>query len=459
MATSPIISWQIDGEQVETVTDFLFLGSKITVDGNCSHENKRCLLLGRKAMTKLDSILKSRDITLPIKVHLVKAMVFLVVMYRCASWTIKRAEHLRIDAFELWCWRRLLRVPWTTRRSNQIHPKGNQSWIFTGRADAEAETPNTLATWCEELTHLKRPWCWEKLKVRGEGDDRGWDGWMASPTQWMWVWVNSRSWWWTGRPGMLQSIGSQRVGHDWATELNWDSILKSRHHVADYDQPRQHIKKQRHHFADKGPYSQSYGFPSSHVWMWELDHKEGWALKNWCFWIVVLEKTLESPLHGKIKPVNPKGHQPWIFLGRTDTKAEVQILCPPAKNQVIRKDPDAGKVWRQKEKGTAEDEIGKIASLAQWTWIWANSWRWKTEKLGCAIVHGVAKIQIRLSDWTMRSLNYTSEHLGSHLFPFQTLRLRSLEDVDWTNSALFLVHEHTLAKGNRHSCLHLIDEK
>ena len=102
VASDPIFSWPIDGEQVETVTDFLFLGSKITVDGNCSHENKRCLLLGRKAMTKLDSILKSRDITLPIKVHLVKAMVFLVVMYGCESWTIKKAEHHRIDAFKLW---------------------------------------------------------------------------------------------------------------------------------------------------------------------------------------------------------------------------------------------------------------------------------------------------------------------------------------------------------------------
>ena len=118
MATSPIISWQIDGEQVETVTDFLFLGSKITVDGNCSHENKRCLLLGRKAMTKLDSILKSRDITLPIKVHLVKAMVFLVVMYGCASWTIKRAECQRINAFEL-CVVKILDSSWTARRSNQ----------------------------------------------------------------------------------------------------------------------------------------------------------------------------------------------------------------------------------------------------------------------------------------------------------------------------------------------------
>ena len=116
MAPSPITSWQIDGQ---TVADFVFLGSKITADGDCSHEIKRCLLLGRKVMTNLDSILKSRDITLPTKVHLVKAIVFPVVMYGCESWTVKKAECRRTDAFELWCWRRLLRVPWTARRSNQ----------------------------------------------------------------------------------------------------------------------------------------------------------------------------------------------------------------------------------------------------------------------------------------------------------------------------------------------------
>ena len=118
-ASSPITSWQIDGETMETLTHFIFLGSKIIVDGDCGHEIKRRLLLGRKVMTNLDSKLKSRDITLPINVHLVKAMVFPVVMYGCESWTIKKAEHRRIDAFELWCWRRLLTVPWTARRSNQ----------------------------------------------------------------------------------------------------------------------------------------------------------------------------------------------------------------------------------------------------------------------------------------------------------------------------------------------------
>jgi len=119
MSSCPITSWQIDGETVETVTDFILGGSKIIEDSDCSHEIKRCLLLGRKAMTNLDSILKSRDITLPRKVHLAKAMVFSAVMYRCDSWTIKKAECQRIDAFKLWCWRRLLRVPWTVRRSNQ----------------------------------------------------------------------------------------------------------------------------------------------------------------------------------------------------------------------------------------------------------------------------------------------------------------------------------------------------
>ena len=119
MASSPITSWEIDGETVETVTDFIFLGSKITTDGDCSHEIKRCLLFGRKVMTNLGSILESRDITLPAKVHLVKAMVFPVVMYGCESWTVTKAEGQKIDAFELWCWRRLLRVPWTARRSNQ----------------------------------------------------------------------------------------------------------------------------------------------------------------------------------------------------------------------------------------------------------------------------------------------------------------------------------------------------
>ena len=139
MASSPITSWQIDGETMEMVTDFIFLVSKITVDGDCSHKIKRHLLLGRKAMTNPDSILKSRDITLLTKVCLVKGIVFPVVMYVCESWTIKKVESWRIHAFKLCCWRRLLRVLWIVGRSN--HPKGDQSWMFIGRTDAEAETP------------------------------------------------------------------------------------------------------------------------------------------------------------------------------------------------------------------------------------------------------------------------------------------------------------------------------
>ena len=146
-------------------------------------------------------------------------MVLPVVMYGCKNWTIKKADCWRIDPFEL-CWRRLLRVPWTARKSNQSIQKeispgcSLEDWCWSWNS-------NTLATWCEELTHLKRLWCWEKLRAGGEGEDRGWDDWLASLTQWTWVWVNSRSWWWTGRPGVLQFMGSQRVRHDWETELNW----------------------------------------------------------------------------------------------------------------------------------------------------------------------------------------------------------------------------------------------
>ena len=138
MASSPITSCQIDGETMETVADFIYLGSKITAAGDCSHEFKRHLLLGRKAMTDLDSVLKSRDITLLTKVHIIKAMVFPVVTYGCESWTIKKAEHRRIHIFEPWCWRRLLRVL-DFKEVQPVHPKGNQSWIFSGRTDVETE--------------------------------------------------------------------------------------------------------------------------------------------------------------------------------------------------------------------------------------------------------------------------------------------------------------------------------
>ena len=167
-------------------------------------------------MTNLDSIVKSRDITLPTKVCLVKAMVFPVVMYGCENWTMKKAEHQIIDAFELWCLRRLLWIPWTASRSNQSILKEINPGISLEGMMLKVKL-QYFATSCEELTHWKILWCWEGLWAGGEGDDRGWDAWMASLTRWTWVWVNSGRWWWTGRPGMLRFMGSQIVGHDWAT--------------------------------------------------------------------------------------------------------------------------------------------------------------------------------------------------------------------------------------------------
>ena len=198
----------------------IFLASKITADGDCSHEIKRHVLLGRKVMPNLDSILKSRDITLPTKVHLIKAMVFPVVMYGCESWTIKKAEHRRIDAFELWCWRRLLRVPWTASRSNQsILKEINPGCSLVGLM---------LKLKLQYFGHLmRRADSFEKTLMLGKIEGRRRSGWqrmrwlMASPTQWTWVLVNSGSWWWTGRPGVLWFMGSQRVRHNWVTELNW----------------------------------------------------------------------------------------------------------------------------------------------------------------------------------------------------------------------------------------------
>ena len=170
------------GKQWQT----LFLGgSKITADGNCNHEIKRCLLLGRKVITNLDSILKSREITLLTKVHLIKTMVFPVVMYRCESWPIKKAEHRRIVVFELW----VGKDSWESLDCKDIQP------VFLKEISLECSLEGLMLKLklqyfghlSKELTHLKRPWCWERLKAEGEGDDRGWDGWMASPTQWKWV--------------------------------------------------------------------------------------------------------------------------------------------------------------------------------------------------------------------------------------------------------------------------------
>ena len=173
-----------------------------------------------------------------------------------------------------------------------------------------------------------------------------------------------------------------------------------------YDQPRRHIKKQRHYFVHKGPSGQGYGFSNSHVWMWELDYKESWVLKNWLFWTVVLEKTLESPLDCKeIQPVHLKGDQSWVFIGRTDVEAETPILWPPdGKSWLIGKDSDAGKDWGQEEKGTAEDEmVGWHHRLTGRGFGWTPGLVMEREAWHAA-VHGVAKSQTQLSDWT--ELNY-----------------------------------------------------
>ena len=206
---------------MDTVANFILGGSKITTDGDCSHEIKRRLLLGRKVMTNLHSILISRDITLPTKVCVIKAVFFsssYVWMWELdykESWALKN-----------WCFwtvvlQKTLESPLDCKEIQPVHPKGDQSCIFIGRTDAEAETailwPPVVKNWL-----LKIPWCWGRLKARGEGEDRGWDGWMALPTQWTWVWVNSRSWWWTGWLDVLRFVGSQRVGHDWP--LNWTEL-------------------------------------------------------------------------------------------------------------------------------------------------------------------------------------------------------------------------------------------
>ena len=241
MASGPTTSWEIDEETAETVSDFIFLGSKITTDGDCSHEIKWRLLLGRKAMTNLDSILKSRDITLPTKVRLVKAMVFSVVMYGCESWTVKKAERRRIDAFELLCWRRLLRVPWTARRSNQsILKEISPGYSLEGMMlKLELQYFGHLM---RRADSLEKTLMLEGLGAGGKGDNRGRDGWMASLTRWTWVWVNSGSWWWTGRPGMLQFMGSQRV--DTTERMNWTEVNTVNYKL----QPKKKFKESGKHF-------------------------------------------------------------------------------------------------------------------------------------------------------------------------------------------------------------------
>ena len=220
MASGPISSWQIEGEKVETVTDFIFQGSKITADVDCSRAIKRHLLLGRKVMISLDSILKSRDATLPTKVRPVKAMAFPVVMYGCESWTVKKAEHRWIDAFELWCWRRLLRVPWTARRSNQsilkeIIPGCSLEGLMLKVKLQYFGYPMQRADSLEKILMLG--------KIEGKRR-RGWQRvrWLDGITDSTDMGLGGlRELVMPGRPGVLQFMGSLRIGHDWATELNW----------------------------------------------------------------------------------------------------------------------------------------------------------------------------------------------------------------------------------------------
>ena len=202
------------GKQWKQWQTLFWGGSKITADGDCSHEIKRCLLLGRKAITNLDSILESRGITLPAKICLVKAIVFPLVTYGCESWTVKKAECRGIDAFELWCWRRLLRVPWSVRRSNQSILKE-----ISPEYSLEGLMLKLKLQYFGHLTCWKIPWCWERLKVGREGDGRGRDGWMASPTQWTWVWASSGSWWWTWSLAFCSPwVCKESVMTEW---LNW----------------------------------------------------------------------------------------------------------------------------------------------------------------------------------------------------------------------------------------------
>ena len=222
MTSSPTTLWQIDGTTMETMRDFILWGSKITADGNCHHEIKWHLFLGRKVMTNLDSTLKSRDITLLTKVHLVKAMVYPVVFCGCERWTIKIAEHQRIDALncgigeDSWASLGLQGDPTSSLYRKSVLNIHWKDWCWNWNS-------NTLATWFEELTHLKISWCWERLKGEGDGDDREWDGWMASPGWWTWVWASSWRWWWTAKPGVLHAVHGVTKSVTWLT--NWTELM------------------------------------------------------------------------------------------------------------------------------------------------------------------------------------------------------------------------------------------
>ena len=212
MASSLITSWQIDGETMETMTDFLFLRSKITADGDCSHEVKKTLDPWKKSYDQPRQHIKKQRHYFANKGPSSQSYGF--SSSHVCMWELEhKAEHRRIFSFELWCWRRLLRVAWTARRSSQSVLKE-----ISPEYSLEGLMLNLKLQYFGHLMwrtdYWKRPWCWERLKVGGEGDNRGWNGWMATLIQWTWVWASSVSWWWTGKPGVLQSMGSQRVGHD-----------------------------------------------------------------------------------------------------------------------------------------------------------------------------------------------------------------------------------------------------
>ena len=273
MASGPITSWQIDGETVETVTDFIFLGSKLTADGDCHHEIKRRLLLGRKAMTNLDRILKTRDIAN----KGLSSQSYGFSSSHVWMWqTIKKAECQKIDAFELCYWRRQLRVPWTARRSNQwILKEINPDWKDWCCGEAPILWPP------DEKRPWKRPRCWERLKAGGEGDDRGWDGWMASPTRRTWVWVNSRSWRWTGRPGVLQSMGSQIDKTEQQAWTEWhfkESLLLIHSWMASWYHSDSKGTKNGRFFLKKNLYLFTYiGLQQVFVAAWDI-----WILTEAC---------------------------------------------------------------------------------------------------------------------------------------------------------------------------------
>ena len=206
------------GGKVEIVTDSIFLGFKITVDSDCSHEIKRCLLLGRKAMANLDRILKSRDITLPTKVHIIKAVIFPVVMYTCKSWTIEKAECQKNWCFRVVVLEKTLESRLDCKEIKPVNPKGNQPWIVIGRTDAEAEAPILWPPDAKSWLIAKHPDAGKDWRKRG--DNRGWGVWVESPTQQTWIWANAGSYWRTGEPGVLQSVGvtkSQTQLSNWTT--------------------------------------------------------------------------------------------------------------------------------------------------------------------------------------------------------------------------------------------------